>query len=156
MFAIAGVTFAYTSCTDYSEDIEQTNGRVTNLEGSVATLQSQVTSLQSAVSSLQTALTTAQNNITSLQTALQNLESKHNKDIADLETAYKAADEALKTALQNQITALQNKHDQDVQTLTGEINSLKTLTTNLGNRIKTLEDFKAAERFMDASCLDHS
>ena len=25
VFAIAGVTFAYTSCTDYSEDIEQTN-----------------------------------------------------------------------------------------------------------------------------------
>ncbi len=142
MFAIAGVTFAYTSCTDYSEDIEQTNGRVTTLEGSVATLQGQVTSLQSSVSSLQTALTTAQSNITALQTALQNLETKHDKDIKDLETAYKNADAALKTALEDQIAALQNKHQQDVNAINQEITSLKTLTTTLGNRITALENWK--------------
>lgn len=144
VFAIAGVTFAYTSCTDYSEDIEQTNGRVTTLEGSVATLQNQVTSLQSAVSSLQSAMTTAQTNITDLQTALGKLQDKHDKDIAALETAYKNADAALKTELEGKINALQTKHQQDVNAINGEISSLKTLTTNLGNRIKTLEDFKAA------------
>ena len=32
MFAIAGVTFAYTSCTDYSEDINKVDGRVDNLQ----------------------------------------------------------------------------------------------------------------------------
>ncbi len=142
VFAIAGVTFAYTSCTDYSEDIEQTNGRVTTLEGSVATLQNQVTSLQSAVSSLQSAMTTAQTNITELQTALGNLQTKHDKDIADLETAYKNADTALKTELEGKITALQTKHQQDVNAINGEISSLKTLTTNLGNRITALETWK--------------
>lgn len=142
VFAIAGVTFAYTSCTDYSEDIEQTNGRVTNLEGSVATLQNQVTSLESAVSSLQSAMTTAQTNITELQTALGNLQTKHDKDIADLETAYKNADTALKTELEGKITALQTKHQQDVNAINGEISSLKTLTTNLGNRITALETWK--------------
>ena len=142
VFAIAGVTFAYTSCTDYSEDIEQTNGRVTTLEGSVATLQNQVTSLQSAVSSLQSAMTTAQTNITELQTALGNLQTKHDKDIADLETAYKNADTALKTELEGKITALQTKHQQDVTAINQEISSLKTLTTNLGNRITALETWK--------------
>lgn len=142
VFAIAGVTFAYTSCTDYSEDIEQTNGRVTTLEGSVATLQNQVTSLQSAVSSLQSAMTTAQTNITELQTALGNLQTKHDKDIADLETAYKNADTALKTELEGKIAALQTKHQQDVNAINGEISALKTLTTNLGNRITALETWK--------------
>lgn len=142
VFAIAGVTFAYTSCTDYSEDIEQTNGRVTNLEGSVATLQGQVTSLQSAVSSLQSAMATAQTNITDLQTALGKLQDKHDKDIAALETAYKNADAALKTELEGKITALQTKHQQDVTAINQEISALKTLTTNLGNRITALETWK--------------
>jgi len=142
VFAIAGVTFAYTSCTDYSEDIEQTNGRVTTLEGSVATLQNQVTSLQSAVSSLQSALATAQTNITELQTALGNLQNKHDKDIAALETAYKNADAALKTELEGKITALQTKHQQDVTAINQEISALKTLTTTLGNRITALENWK--------------
>ena len=142
VFAIAGVTFAYTSCTDYSEDIEQTNGRVTNLEGSVATLQGQVTSLQSAVSSLQSALATAQTNITDLQTALGKLQDKHDKDIAALETAYKNADTALKTELEGKITALQTKHQQDVTAINQEISALKTLTTTLGNRITALETWK--------------
>ncbi|MBQ1744799.1 MAG: hypothetical protein II046_07665, partial [Clostridiales bacterium] len=142
VFAIAGVTFAYTSCTDYSEDIEQTNGRVTNLEGSVATLQGQVTSLESAVSSLQSALATAQTNITDLQTALGKLQDKHDKDIAALETAYKNADAALKTELEGKITALQTKHQQDVTAINQEISALKTLTTTLGNRITALETWK--------------
>lgn len=142
VFAIAGVTFAYTSCTDYSEDIEQTNGRVTTLEGSVANLQSQVTSLQSAVSSLQTALTTAQNNITTLQNTLSALEAKHDKDIKDLEAAYKAADATLKKALEDQITALQTKHNQDVQKINQDIAALQTLCGTLGQRISTLEAFK--------------
>lgn len=143
MFAIASVTFAYTSCTDYSEDIENTNNRVSTLEGSVASLQSQVTTLQSTVSSLQTALTTAQNNITSLQNTLSALETKHDKDIADLETAYKAADDALKKSLEGQISALQTKHNQDVAAINQQITALQTLTTTLGNRIQTLEAFKA-------------
>ena len=142
VFAIAGVTFAYTSCTDYSEDIEQTNGRVTNLEGSVATLQNQVTSLQSAVSSLQSAMATAQTNITDLQTALGKLQDKHDKDIAALETAYKNADAALKTELEGKITALQTKHQQDVTAINQEISALKTLTTTLGNKITALENWK--------------
>jgi hypothetical protein len=143
MFAIASVTFAYTSCTDYSEDIENTNNRVSTLEGSVASLQSQVTTLQSTVSSLQTALTTAQNNITSLQNTLSALETKHDKDIADLETAYKAADDALKKSLEGQISALQTKHNQDVAAINQQITALQNLTTTLGNRIQTLEAFKA-------------
>ena len=143
MFAIASVTFAYTSCTDYSEDIENTNNRVSTLEGSVASLQSQVTTLQSTVSSLQTALTTAQNNITSLQNTLSALETKHDKDIADLETAYKAADATLKKSLEDQISALQTKHDNDVKTINQNIAALQTLCNTLSSRIKTLEDFKA-------------
>ena len=142
MFAIASVTFAYTSCTDYSEDIENTNNRVSTLEGSVASLQSQVTTLQSTVSSLQTALTTAQNNITSLQNTLSALETKHDKDIADLEAAYKAADATLKKNLEDQISALQTKHNQDVAAINQQITALQTLTTTLGNRITALETWK--------------
>ena len=55
MLAIAGLTFAYTSCTDYSEDIDKTNNRVDNLETKLADVEKQVASNKTAIEDLQKA-----------------------------------------------------------------------------------------------------
>lgn len=65
MFAIAGVTFAYTSCTDYSEDINKVDGRVDNLQsqfdafksatdGSIKKIDGLIADLQKTVATLET------------------------------------------------------------------------------------------------------
>ena len=73
MFAIAGVTFAYTSCTDYSEDINKVDGRVDNL-------QSQFDAFQSATDE---SIKKIDGLIADLQKTVATLETKedHKKDV---------------------------------------------------------------------------
>lgn len=73
MFAIAGVTFAYTSCTDYSEDINKVDGRVDNL-------QSQFDAFKSATDE---SIKKIDGLIADLQKTVATLETKedHNKDV---------------------------------------------------------------------------
>ena len=70
MFAIAGATFAYTSCTDYSEDINKANDRIDSVVSDVEALKpikDQVESLKTTVAGLETAQTKAEATISELQ-----------------------------------------------------------------------------------------
>ena len=73
MFSIAGVTIAYTSCTDYSEDINKVDGRVDNL-------QSQFDAFKSATDE---SIKKIDGLIADLQKTVATLETKedHKKDV---------------------------------------------------------------------------
>ena len=114
MLAVAGLTFAYTSCTDYSEDIDANKGRIDNLGNKLATVEQQIASLKTDVTSLQTAKAEAEKAISALQTSLKSLQGKHEKDVEDVTK--------LINALQTKVTAL--------ETEVGKINEMiKTLAT---------------------------
>ena len=114
MLAVAGLTFAYTSCTDYSEDIDANKGRIDNLGNKLATVEQQIASLKTDVTSLQTAKAEAEKAISALQTSLKSLQGKHEKDVEDVTK--------LINALQTKVTAL--------ETEVGKINeTIKTLAT---------------------------
>ena len=114
MLAVAGLTFAYTSCTDYSEDIDANKERIDNLGNKLATVEQQIASLKTDVTSLQTAKAEAEKAISALQTSLKSLQGKHEKDVEDVTK--------LINALQTKVTAL--------ETEVGKINeTIKTLAT---------------------------
>ena len=114
MLAVAGLTFAYTSCTDYSEDIDANKGRIDNLGNKLATVEQQIASLKTDVTSLQAAKAEAEKAISALQTSLKSLQGKHEKDVEDVTK--------LINALQTKVTAL--------ETEVGNINeTIKTLAT---------------------------
>ena len=76
MLAVAGLTFAYTSCTDYSEDINKVDGRVDNL-------QSQFDAFKSATDE---SIKKIDGLIADLQKTVATLETKedHKKDVEAL------------------------------------------------------------------------
>ena len=99
MFAIAGVTFAYTSCTDYSEDINKVDGRVDNL-------QSQFDAFKSATDE---SIKKIDGLIADLQKTVATLETKedHKKDVDALNELI----DGLKsdaTALAQRVDAIEN------------------------------------------------
>lgn len=101
MLAVAGLTFAYTSCTDYSEDIDANKGRIDNLGNKLATVEQQIASLKTDVTSLQTAKAEAEKAISALQTSLKSLQGKHEKDVEDVTK--------LINALQTKVTNLESE-----------------------------------------------
>jgi len=101
MLAVAGLTFAYTSCTDYSEDIDANKGSIDNLGNKLATVEQQIASLKTDVTSLQTAKAEAEKAISDLQTLLKSLQGKHEKDVEDVTK--------LINALQTKVTALETE-----------------------------------------------
>ena len=137
MFAIAGVTFAYTSCTDYSEDINKANSRIDNLDGRLKPVEDQVKSLQDATKKLEDAQAKTDAAVTTLQSALTALQTKHDKDITDLQKAYADADAALKTEIQGKIDALTKTHNDDVKNINAAIKALQ-------DDVKALQDKASA------------
>ena len=110
MLAIAGLTFAYTSCTDYSEDIDKTNSRVDNLETKLADVEKQVASNKGAIEDLQKAKAEAEAAIKALQETVATLETKedHKKDV----DALKSTIEGLKAdvqAIDKRVKAIEDK-----------------------------------------------
>lgn len=98
MLAVAGLTFAYTSCTDYSEDINKVDGRVDNL-------QSQFDAFKSATNE---SIKKIDGLIADLQKTVATLETKedHEKDVDALNKLI----EGLKsdaTALAGRVTAIE-------------------------------------------------
>ena len=147
MFAIAGVTFAYTSCTDYSEDIDKANtridevgGAVGKLDGRLSTVEGQVKNLETTVSSLQAAQTKADAAITDLQTALGKLQEKHAADIAKLEKDYAAADAALKSEIEGKISTLTTEFTNKVTALTTQIGVLQTKVDGIDETVKSIQE----------------
>ncbi len=147
MFAIAGVTFAYTSCTDYSEDIDKANtridevgGAVGKLDGRLSTVEGQVKNLETTVSSLQAAQTKADAAITDLQTALGKLQEKHAADIAKLEKDYAAADAALKSEIEGKISTLTTEFTNKVTALKTQIGVLQTKVDGIDGTVKSIQE----------------
>ena len=98
MLAVAGLTFAYTSCTDYSEDINKVDGRVDNL-------QSQFDAFKSATDE---SIKKIDGLIADLQKTVATLETKedHEKDVDALNKLI----DGLKsdaTALAGRVTAIE-------------------------------------------------
>ena len=101
MFAIAGVTFAYTSCTDYSEDIDKANSRIdevqTEIKGKIAKVNEQITGINTTINELKAADKATNDAIESLkqqdaalQTAIDNLKKAHDADVKALTEKYDA------------------------------------------------------------------
>ena len=101
MFAIAGVTFAYTSCTDYSEDINKVDNRVDNVEGRLTTVEGQVKNLETTTTQLKDAQAKTAAAVTTLETTLKELQTKHDKDVERIE--------GITDALRKDVTTLQKK-----------------------------------------------
>ena len=137
MFAIAGVTFAYTSCTDYSEDINKVDNRVDNVEGRLTTVEGQVKNLETTTTQLKDAQAKTAAAVTTLETTLKELQTKHDKDIKDLQKAYADADAALKTEIQGKIDALEKAHNDEVKKINAAIKALQ-------DDVKALQDKASA------------
>ncbi len=155
MFAIAGATFAYTGCTDYSEDIDKANERIDNLEtGRLKNVEDQVKGLETTVSGLSDAKVKAEAAITELQTALGKLQEKHAADIAQLEKDYKAADGALKSEIEGKITALTTDFTNKVTTLNSQIGVLQTKVDGIDSTVKSIQETikgLATKEYVDAA-----
>ncbi len=139
MFAIAGVTFAYTSCTDYSEDINKVDNRVDNVEGRLTTVEGQVKNLETTTTQLKDAQAKTDAAVKTLETTLKELQTKHDKDIADLQKAYADADAALKTEIQGKIDALTKTHSDDVKNINSAIDALRKDVTALQEKASAVE-----------------
>lgn len=154
MLAVAGLTFAYTSCTDYSEDIDANKGRIDNLGNKLATVEQQIASLKTDVTSLQTAKAEAEKAISALQTSLKSLQEKHDADLKKLTEDYKNADDALKAEIQKKIDKLAEDHTKDVNAVKALIEALQTRVTNLetavGNINETIKTL-ATREYVDAT-----
>ena len=101
MFAIAGVTFAYTSCTDYSEDINKVDNRVDNVEGRLTTVEGQVKNLETTTTQLKDAQAKTDAAVKTLETTLKELQTKHGEDVKRIE--------GITDALRKDVTTLQEK-----------------------------------------------
>ena len=154
MLAVAGLTFAYTSCTDYSEDIDANKGRIDNLGNKLATVEQQIASLKTDVTSLQAAKAEAEKAISALQTSLKSLQGKHEKDVEDvtklinalqtkvtaLETEVSMINETIKTLATKEYVDATFATKNALAAAEEKIGGLRTGLTAAEGRIKALED----------------
>ena len=140
MLAVAGLTFAYTSCTDYSEDIDANKGRIDNLGNKLATVEQQIASLKTDVTSLQTAKAEAEKAISALQTSLKSLQEKHDADVKKLAEDYAKADGALKEEIQKKIDKLAEDHKKEVEAVEKLIKALQTKVTALETEVGRINE----------------
>ena len=155
MFAIAGATFAYTGCTDYSEDIDKANERIDNLENvELKSVKDQIDGLNKTVDGLKDAQTKAESAITELQTALGKLQEKHAEDIAKLENDYKTADGALKSEIEGKINTLTTEFTNKVTALESQIGVLQTKVDGIDTTVKSIQETikgLATKEYVDAA-----
>ena len=167
MLAVAGLTFAYTSCTDYSKDIDENKSQIDAVSSELATAKQQIESLKTDVSNLQTAKAEAEKAISALQTSLKDLQTKHDADVKALEAEiskvkadYAKADEAVKADLQKKIDALtdalktaEDNHAKELKTVNGLIEelqgSVKTINGQIETINKTLETLATKQELAD-------
>lgn len=115
MLAVAGLTFAYTSCTDYSEDVNRLDERI---DGHVADVNTQIESLKKTDAGLQTSIDAAnaaiealQDNTASLKDELTKLSEKHDADIKALSATHAADKAAIEKALADKAAELKTALD---------------------------------------------
>ena len=140
MLAVAGLTFAYTSCTDYSKDIDENKNQIDAVSSELATAKQQIESMKTDISNLQTAKTEAEKAISALQTSLKDLQTKHDADVKALKAEYAAADEAVKADIQKKIDALQKAHETEVSEIKTTIENLQKSVTDLEKKVGSIEE----------------
>ena len=140
MLAVAGLAFAYTSCTDYSKDIDENSKEIESLSGRLATAEQQITSLKADVTSLQTAKAEAEKAIAALQTSLSDLKTKHDADVKKLAEDYAKADDALKAEIQKKIDEANAAHEKDVEAVKTLITALQEKVTNLETEVGKINE----------------
>lgn len=108
MLAVAGLTFAYTSCTDYSEDINKTNSRVDDLNSELATVKEQVEKNKNSITALEEAKAKAEAAIAALEKSVSDLASKHDADVNTINETIKGLKGDV-TTLTNRVKAIEDK-----------------------------------------------
>lgn len=108
VLAIAGATFAYTGCTDYSDDIDKVNDRVDDVENTIAGIEKQITGLESTVQGLNAAMDAANASIKDLQDDLAGLGAKHDADVKNINAAIDAAKKSI-TALEGRVKSIEDE-----------------------------------------------
>ena len=108
MLAVAGLTFAYTSCTDYSEDINKTNSRVDELNNELATVKKQVENNKNSITALEEAKAKAEAAIAALEKSVSDLASKHDADVNTINETIKGLKGDV-TTLTNRVKAIDDK-----------------------------------------------
>ena len=161
MFAIAGVTFAYTSCTDYSEDIDKANSRIdevqTEIEGKIAKVNEQITGINTTIDELKAADKATNDAIESLkqqdaalQTAIDNLKKAHDADVKALTEKYDALKKSvdgntakiseLTTQFTNQLAELDKAYKDADAKLQDQITVNKQSIATLQADVKKIND----------------
>ena len=166
MLAVAGLTFTYTSCTDYSEDIDANKESIdavkTEVDGKLSSLSEQLASVNKTIEQLKTTDAAAAKSVEALEASsaalkaqLETLEQKHADDkaalessfaaevtkinaaIAQLRTDYASADDALKAALEEKISANTDKIAALRTELEGKIYDLDKAYKEADAKLKT-------------------
>ena len=123
MLAVTGLAFAYTSCTDYSEDINQLEQTViANNDAQSKALKEAQENLQKAVDAANAEIAALKSQDASIEAALAALETKHDQDIKDV-LAKHASDVA---AMQAAYDALKAQHNTDKAALDTKISNVET------------------------------
>lgn len=137
MLAVTGLAFAYTSCTDYSEDINQLEQTViANNDAQSKALKEAQENLQKAVDAANAEITALKSQDASIEAALAALETKHDQDIKDV-LAKHAADVA---AMQASYDALKAQHNTDKAALETKISNVETAYKNAVAALKAQHD----------------
>ena len=108
MLAVAVLTFAYTSCTDYSEDINKTDSRVEDLNNELATVKEQVENNKKSITALEDAKAKAEAAITALEKSVSDLSSKHDADVTTINKTIDGLNGDV-TSLTNRVKAIEDK-----------------------------------------------
>ncbi len=141
--AVAGLAFAYTGCTDYSEDVNRLDERI---DGHIATTEEQYKKLEEADDKLQKEIDAAnasikslQDNTASLKEELTALATKHDADIKAVKEAHAADKAAIEKTLADKaqeltdaLTALDTKYAGEISKLA---EAYKQADTELKNQI---------------------
>ncbi len=166
MLAVAGLTFTYTSCTDYSEDIDANKDSIdavkTEVDGKLSSLSEQLSSVNKTIEELKTADAAAAKSVEALEASsaalkeqLAALENsfdankeavttkydaevgKINAAIVELKEAYATADGNLKNELQSQIDTNKAKIDTLNARLEKQISALEEAYKNADAELKS-------------------
>ena len=137
MLAVTGLAFAYTSCTDYSEDINQLEQTViANNDAQSKALKEAQENLQKAVDAANAEITALKSQDASIEAALAALETKHDQDIKDV-LAKHASDVA---AMQAAYDALKAQHNTDKAALETKISNVETAYKAAVDALKAQHD----------------
>ena len=114
VLALAGLTLTYTSCTDYSEDIDKVNNRVDDVQSQLKSLED---AYKEADAKLQTEIDNAKKD---LDKKISDLNTAHGKDVKELRDSISA----LRTAVKR-LQEVAAANQANIKTIQGQIKELE-------------------------------